>query len=110
MRSTYVIKIPGCFKPAIADLTPPYPEGCDHWHVNRINVPVTERGKGIGHSMLKWILKDADTEGVQLCLHPQPSDGLTFDELVSWYERHGFVDDESNPCRFIRTAQVTEQV
>ena len=60
------------------------------YEITRINVPHTLRGRGYGTQILKAILADADTEGATLRLGPSPSDGLSFDDLVHWYERHGF--------------------
>lgn len=58
--------------------------------ITRINVPLGHRGKGLGSKILKAILDDADASGVSLSLEVLPSGGLNYDELVSWYERHGF--------------------
>lgn len=48
------------------------------------------RGQGFGTKILNMILEDADKEGVILILEPVASGGLTNNELVAWYERHGF--------------------
>lgn len=96
-------------KPCIADLTPPYPDGCGHWNITRINVPNLSnvRGKGHGHSLLMQILIDADSEGADLCLFPAASDGLTTKQLQAWYGRHGFkIDTEGfTPCYMVRKAR-----
>ena len=46
--------------------------------------------KGHGTALLKQILSDADRESVDLYLEVSPSDGLSYDQLASWYKRHGF--------------------
>lgn len=94
MKSTYMLKVEGDMRPAIADV--------HRWDriseiedrpvhmIHRINVPESARGKGHGTTLLKEIIEDADQEGVMLILGPSPSGGLDFDQLVAWYERYGF--------------------
>lgn len=64
----------------------------DGYCINRVNVPVTFRGKGHASTLLRKILFDADFERKMLYLFVQPSGGLDFEELVRWYGRHGFLD------------------
>lgn len=88
MKAYYIIEFPKSI-PAIADV---------HWFhdpinafvIHRINVPVQHRAKGYGSTLLKQICADADAEQVPLILAPEPSGGLPYEELVSWYMRHGF--------------------
>lgn len=60
--------------------------------LNRINVPRQHRGNGHARDLLNQILTDADKEGVTLCLHISPSDGLDGKQLSEWYKRHGFIN------------------
>ena len=71
----------------IADLVELAPS---YYLVTRINVPVLSRGRSLGSKMLRKILRDADTEGATLEIHPMSSGGLPKAQLVSWYERYGF--------------------
>ena len=59
--------------------------------ISRINVPVRSRGRGLASKMLKEILRDADAMGITLILEPVPSGGLDYEQLVAWYQRHGFM-------------------
>lgn len=77
---------------AIADCLKPDSKGVVL--ITRINVPREYRFLGIGTRLLQRILDDADREGIDLELWPMPSGGLKYRELVSWYERHGFVQDK----------------
>ncbi len=72
---------------AIADLVEVAP---GYYLITRINVPRESRRKGLGSKLLREILKDADTEGATLEIHPVSSDGPTRRQLISWYERHNF--------------------
>lgn len=86
MKTCY--NIPGTR--AVADLEPI--EGHENSYLlTRINVPVRSRGQGLAKQLLEMILNDADREGATLWLEPVASGGLTYQELVDWYERHGFV-------------------
>lgn len=58
--------------------------------ISRINVPVAHRGRGHARMLLNSICADADAEGVELRLEISPSDGLGYDALRRWYERHDF--------------------
>lgn len=58
--------------------------------ISRINVPARQRGQGIATDILNEIIKDANDRGVTLILEPVPSGGLSYNQLVAWYERHGF--------------------
>jgi len=62
--------------------------------LTRVNVPDKYRNAGIGSRILDEICKDADENGVTLVLEVVPSGGLTFHDLVRWYERRGFESDE----------------
>jgi ribosomal protein S18 acetylase RimI-like enzyme len=84
---------------AIADLLPPG-EVTPGWTISRINVPREHRGKGYGSQLLTQILADADKENAELWLEVSPSDGLSYSQLVTWYERYGF--SESNYGYLVR--------
>lgn len=77
---------------SIIDLTPPgelYPG----WTINRVSVLPPHRGQGLARKLMAEVLFDADTERVRLYLEVQPDvskTGLTFDQLMSWYQRLGF--------------------
>jgi ribosomal protein S18 acetylase RimI-like enzyme len=72
-------------------------------YISRINVPVRHRGKGVGRALLQECLADADKEGVRLHLYPSESDGLRLQELIDWYERYGFrQDDEYSKLGWVR--------
>jgi ribosomal protein S18 acetylase RimI-like enzyme len=58
--------------------------------ITRINVPKAHRGQGHGTALLKKILEAADEEKINLYLEVSPSDGLNYNQLVSWYRRYGF--------------------
>jgi GNAT superfamily N-acetyltransferase len=73
---------------AIADVMPLVTGG---HYVNRINVPQRFRGKGYGSRLLNMILEDADNERTMLVLEPSASGGLSQEDLIEWYQRHGFV-------------------
>lgn len=60
------------------------------WQIHRINIPTEHRSMGWGRALLGVILQDADREGAALWLTPLASGGLTLNQLVSWYQRHGF--------------------
>jgi ribosomal protein S18 acetylase RimI-like enzyme len=67
--------------------------------ITRINVPVLFRCRGLGRLLLGRILLDADAEHVTLFLEICPSDGLDYNQLAAWYERHGFVEQPSGLFR-----------
>ena len=59
--------------------------------ITRIFVPYDLRGQGIGSQMLNMVIADADSSDITLCLEVQPDDSdLNYDQLVAWYQRHGF--------------------
>lgn len=65
------------------------------WIVTSVAVPLRRnRGKGAASRLLDVVLADADAEGIQLVLSVEPdsTDGLNFDELYDFYERHSFRD------------------
>lgn len=95
MRTFYVIPD----KRAIADVQPVID---DVWMITRINVPSVYRGTGVGSTLLRMILEDADAERVTLSLGIVDSGGLSFDDLGAWYRRHGFVDLQGYPGRMER--------
>jgi GNAT superfamily N-acetyltransferase len=63
------------------------------WYmVSSIEVAPAHRGRGYASTMLRAVCEDADREGVLLTLAvaPQGFDGLTYEQLLAWYERYGF--------------------
>lgn len=88
MQSCYYEKIGGI---ALAVL-----DNCDYYGsgriITRINTPAKHRGQGIAGRLLRQIIVDADALGIDLWLEIAPSDGLDYDQLRAWYERHGFRD------------------
>lgn len=89
MKSIYTRRVEQDIRPAIADVAWFY-EPFSAWCITRINVPEAARGQGHGTALLRAICEDADTKHVELILSPESSGGLTQQELVSWYRRHGF--------------------
>lgn len=77
---------------AICDLTEEaLPDGTPGYSVNRINVPVQDRGKGIASRLMRErVLPAADDEAATLHLWIQPSGGLDYVQLASWYYRLNF--------------------
>ncbi|MGK5626999.1 GNAT family N-acetyltransferase [Streptomyces sp. URMC 123] len=68
--------------------------------ITELVVRPAERGKGLGTEILNLVCAEAEAEGMDLMLSVDPSPGgLTFEELVQWYERHGFVEhiEEGEP-------------
>ena len=72
---------------SIVDLTDYYGLGL---MMTRINVPRQHRGQGHGSALLKRVCEEADKDQVTLFLEVLPSGPLDYDQLVAWYERHGF--------------------
>jgi GNAT superfamily N-acetyltransferase len=97
MRQTYMIKDPdkGIFAAAIADvvLMRTSPRRQKDYVITRINVMERYRGQGLGTEILEMIFADADAEGIDLLLEPVASGGLTQQQLIDWYTRHGFTYD-----------------
>jgi len=61
--------------------------------IHRVSVLPKHRRKGIGTRLLKECCADADKEGITLLLSVEPDysdNGMTFPQLVEWYEKHGF--------------------
>ncbi len=69
--------------------------------ITRINVPKKHRGKGIASMLLKQIITDCPI-GESLIIHPSPSDGLNYTELVAWYKRHGFVQQSDGELVYVK--------
>jgi ribosomal protein S18 acetylase RimI-like enzyme len=74
---------------AVLDLIPPG-ELTPGYTISRINVPRQHRGHGYGTRLLSMAIADADSEHADLWLEVKPSDGLTREQLIAWYARHGF--------------------
>ncbi len=58
--------------------------------ITRVNVPQSHRGKGIARELMAEVIAEADRTGTTLFLEIQPSDGLNYEQLRSWYRRLGF--------------------
>lgn len=94
MKRVYYLSVPQDIRPCVADVM--------FWRevseldlenvyiIHRINVPQNARGNGYGTELLKMILSDAEEEGVTLMLAPESSGGLSQNDLIAWYLRHGF--------------------
>lgn len=96
MKNCYMKIFDGEPRPAIADLSTPGAFGdIPGYVVNRINVPVSHRGRGHGRELLREICRDADSEGATLYLCINPTGPLDHDQLDAWYRRYGFEDDPS---------------
>jgi ribosomal protein S18 acetylase RimI-like enzyme len=69
-----------------------YELGDDFAFIARIWVSPEARGQGIGTALLRRALADADDEGVELQLYPDPEHNTIRNRrrLIAWYERHGF--------------------
>lgn len=91
MKDCFVINL-SPVRIAIADLVRTGPET---FVVTRINVPQQFRGKGHGSKLLKMVLDAADEAQVTLELDVYASGPLSDEDLVFWYERHGFVENKS---------------
>ena len=60
--------------------------------LTRIWVPPSVRGQGYGTKLLKLVLADADHTNTSLVINPlSDGTGLSNDQLVAWYSRHGFL-------------------
>lgn len=63
------------------------------WTISRVSVLPPHRGKGLTARLLTEVTDAADAEGVTLYLEPIPDasrTGLDRDQLIAFYERHGF--------------------
>lgn len=59
------------------------------------NIQSLSRGYGQASKALKELIRDADELGITLALYASAysNRGLTLEQLISWYERNGFVAD-----------------
>ncbi len=76
------------------------------YEINRINTPQLYRGGGVASRLLKQVLERADHHGLTLRLVIKPSGSLDYDQLEAWYERHGFVKQDSG--WYLRYPQISE--
>lgn len=83
-----------CYYEKLSPLALAVLDNCDYYGdgriITRINVPKEFRGRGIGHKLLLQCLADADAEGVTLWLEINAYGDMTYEQLESWYKRHGF--------------------
>lgn len=79
---------------SIIDLLPPG-ELFPGWTISRVSVLPAHRGQKIARRLMAEVVADAEKEGALLFLDVRPSrDGLkdmSFDQLVEWYSRCGFM-------------------
>jgi hypothetical protein len=67
------------------------PDGSTAYEVNRINTPRDLRGQGYASRMMRdQVLPTADQEQLVLFLSIQPTGGLDYVDLATWYHRLGF--------------------
>ena len=62
------------------------------FYVHWVYVPPAYRSAGIGGILLARVLKDADREGITLCLEARACGEISQAALESWYRAHGFRD------------------
>lgn len=74
----------------------------DTWIVNRINVPVNARGRGIGNELLCKLSEWADKYQQTLVLYVSSSGSLSDEDLRDWYMRNGFEIDTSGLHELVR--------
>jgi len=56
---------------------------------------INSTGKGYASGVLMQVCQWADSEGYRLVLCPVASGNLSQAELIAWYERNGFKQDEA---------------
>ncbi len=71
--------------------------------LNEIEVPRTERKRGLGTQGLIWLTNLADKHRVSLALQARPfsnkfgmAKGPDKAQLISWYKKHGFLEVDDN--------------
>lgn len=71
--------------------------------IDLIEVPPDQRGSGLASRALEEIKSVSDETGVQIRLTPEPAgeEGLSGDELVSWYSRHGFNETDGGDLVYL---------
>lgn len=65
------------------------PEPDRTWRICRVMSPI--KNKGYGSEVLRECLADADAEGIILTLEAIPYEYGRLEDLLRFYERHGFV-------------------
>lgn len=88
--------------PVILDLIPDYVDGMTA--ISRIHVLEPFRNLGYGTDVMREVTKDADREGITLCLEINSYGPLNYDDLQHWYEGFGFAisDRPDRPGLFVR--------
>lgn len=77
-----------------------------NWTLTDIHVPMTYQGQGVGSKLLRMVTSYADEEGIDIRLNVQPGGGwMNYEELVQWYNRHGFVWEDSIMTRHHGTGE-----
>ena len=67
-----------------------------------LRVPQEQQGRGHASALLREVCKEADAAGVMLVLFVEPfGTGLSADDLVAWYGRHGFAEIQARPVRMM---------
>lgn len=98
---SFTVNIDNFLLPAICDLSR-IESLKDTWIVNRINVPVKARGRGIGNELIRKLTEWADKYNQTLVLFINSSGHLSNEDLESWYMRNGFEKDLSGLHELIR--------
>lgn len=71
--------------------------------VSNVHVEAEQRRQGHASRLLQEVCSDADMAGIVLLLSPSPEDeGMTIDNLASWYARFGFVEIQAEPMLMAR--------
>lgn len=91
MKSSYS-KLCSPTKLAIVDLSQ---MGPTLWEINRVNVPEQFRRQGIANELMRRVLADADREAATLRLVINAYGDMSWEALLDWYQRLGFVKDNS---------------
>lgn len=72
-----------------------YPSGGDGcYYFNRINVPESMRGRGLGKHLLNQVVEWADENKYTILLDINPYGKLNEQQLRALYERFGWVSQE----------------
>jgi len=78
--------------------------------ISRINVPDKYRGRGYGTALLEEFLAHMDkSQSVAFVVpSPYPDSPLSYRDLISWYNRNGFVRDSNFNGLLVRMPKKVE--